>query len=57
MFTEILFSFSFLPGADVGADASLVFTCRTLTLCCFHNLISTVPNLSEGADSVGGQLR
>ena len=29
---------------------------RAWTLCSFHSLIST-PNLSEGADSVGGQLR
>ena len=27
------------------------------TLCCFHSLISKYPNRSEGADSVGRQLR
>ena len=27
------------------------------TLCCFHSHVSIIyPNLSEGADSVGGQL-
>ena len=30
---------------------------RAWRLCSFHSLISQYPNLSEGADSVGGQLR
>ena len=38
-----------------GADAPDVYV-RALTLCCFQSLISQYPNLSEGVDSVGGQL-
>ena len=41
----------FLP----WVDAPRVYV-RAWTLCSFHSLIST-PNLSEGANSVGGQLR
>ena len=45
------FFFSFLPGVDV----SHVYV-RALALGCFHSL-DQYPNLSEGADRVGGQLR
>ena len=50
--TELFFLF-FLP----GADAPRVYV-RAWRLCCFHSPIySQYPNLSEGADRVGGQLR
>ena len=39
-----------------GVDASHVYV-RAWALGCFHSLIRQYPNLSEGADRVGGQLR
>ena len=42
----------FLP----GVDASHVYL-RAWALGCFHSLNYQYPNLSEGADRVGGQLR
>ena len=47
-----LFSFLFLPGADA------LHSMCVLTLRCFHSQKSSYyPNLWEGADSVGGQMR
>ena len=36
------------------ADAPYVYV-RAWTLCCLYSLIDQYPNLSEGADRVGGQ--
>ena len=46
------FSFSFLP----GVDAPRVYV-RAWALGCFHTQSYQYPNLSEGADHIGGQLR
>ena len=47
-----LFFFFFLP----GVDASHVYV-RAWALGCFYSLNYQYPNLSEGADRAGGQLR